>query len=163
MYFTPGKNLFVARRTGLEPENPYYGMNISRGKEPLDQMDFLFFARRNGLPVTIFVAGKYGLLNRKGEPAEFLIGKERTKAELYRKLFALFGISGKVLATDDLWSSSKYWDGVADLAATKGIITSGSGESLRALGAERLGIPVTARSSFERVLERVGDLPAQSL
>jgi len=136
-------------------------MNISRGREPLDQLDFIFLAKKLDLPIVVFVAGKYGILN--GADPKPLISRERQKEKLLKRLFEVFEIDGKVLDTDSLWSAPSYWNAVLKLSETEEIIEKSSGTSLSCISAEQLGLPAESSEVFSMVLSRLGTYPASSL
>lgn len=136
-------------------------MNISKGREPLDQLDFIFLMKKLDLPVAVFVAGKYGILN--GADPKPLVSGEQQKEKLLKRLFEVFEIDGQILDTDSLWSAPSYWNAVLKLSETEGIIEKSSGPPLSCLSAERLGLPAESSRVFSRVLSKLGTYPASSL
>lgn len=156
------KFLSNARFKGELVERPYYGMNISRRREPLDQFDFLFMAKRLRLPLIILVAGKYGLLNGCAAP-DYLAQKELKKKEVLERMLELTCIEGKVILTDELWRNSIYWDGAIQLLGENPrIIDNRSGPKLSSLDKTSLSaiFPTESTASLLRVF---GEFPASGL
>jgi hypothetical protein len=121
-------------------DKTYYGMNISRYKEPLDQMDVLLlqarFARAGIDNIFIpFIAGRYGQLN--GRSIEGIIEAEEKKAKLMKYAMEAFRSGGLsairtencetspffyALTTNALWGIPEYWDAVMEMKDIEGII-----------------------------------------
>jgi hypothetical protein len=121
----------------LDPLSIYYGVNISPYKEPLEQFDPLLLVRfynqmlavltqANGKPdrvkLTVFVAGKYRLLNMGPERDPYVlctqwVAQEEQKEQLYKKAATGLGMEYdvRILKTDDLWSDERYWMILANL------------------------------------------------
>jgi hypothetical protein len=148
----------------------YYGMNVSRWKEPLDQFDVLLLIsrlKRAGLDMqlSVFIAGRYGQLN--GRSAAELIEGEKKKVQLFQDAMLLFGLQPadkdtSVYSTDYLWSNKEYWKQVLCKKDILGIIdTTRRGRSFREVIA-----------SFEKelqakipdaLIESLGDIDAPAL
>jgi len=137
---------------------PYYGMNISRGKEPLDQLDMFFLAKKLGVPLTVFVAGQYGLLNGKVKPEE-ITAKEAEKKKLLEAAFRVFGVEVTILLTSDLWTKESYWETVAELSGTKDILEKGASVSFSEAVA-RYPEAFPQNSGLGKALASIGSLPA---
>ena len=142
----------------------YYGINVSRSSEPLDQLDvFLLLSRlkKLGLDIglTVFVAGRYGQLN--GQNSKELVAAENTKLAVLATASQVLSVDPSLLRTDDLWYSNKYWEEVRKLSDQKGIIS------------DRKGIPFSdVIASFEcelrsriptEVIDSLGAMDAPSL
>ena len=163
MYFTSAKRAFVSniRSKNETITNPYYGMNISAGREPLDQLDFIFLAKKLGIPITVLVAGKYGILNGK-DPA-VLLRKEQEKEELLKRIFQFLGVDGRVLITDAVWGNPVYWKSVLELCKIDGIIEVSIGPTIGEIPRERFAVPSPALGDFESVMQQLGMLSASGL
>jgi len=144
-----------------DPLAIYYGVNISVYKEPLEQFDPLLLARSYNqmlaalapadkkperVKLTIFVAGKYRLLNIKPDRDPFALcaqwmSQERQKEQIFKKAAAGLGMEedARVLKTDDLWGDGRYWEMLASLIE------------------RREQMPNTRE--FKRVSVKFGDLP----
>ncbi|MFA5050452.1 MAG: hypothetical protein WC501_05585 [Candidatus Micrarchaeia archaeon] len=141
----------------------YYGMNISNGREPIDQIDFLLLVKKLKLPVEIFIAGKYGVLNNGKKPVEFFLEKESIKRELYKRLMEIMKIDGKVIVTDELWSNPVYWKSILELKDLEGVIDQKNGTPFNYFDSEKLGIAKNAMDEFLEVQCKMGGIPANSL
>ncbi|MDD5022683.1 MAG: hypothetical protein PHU63_00775 [Candidatus ainarchaeum sp.] len=151
---------FRVQEEGIQ--RPYYGMNISRGREPLDQLDFLFLAKKLGVPITIFIAGQYGILNGgKTDPLE-LAEKENAKRRLLEAVLKVFGVEGTVLTTPDLWLRKEYWEAVLDLFSIEGIIEKGGVYSF-SKAVEKNPSVFPNCQEFVNALELIGNFPASGL
>jgi hypothetical protein len=120
---------------------PYYGLNISQGREPIDQLDMVFLAKKLGVFPIIYVAGMYGLLNGNVN-GNALMRKEEEKMRVIRAMFDAFGVFNlvgeecKIFRTADLWGlkgakeelvAELYWAAVGELMQIPGIIEPGRG------------------------------------
>ncbi len=162
--FTSAKKILIAKELKVEGiKKAYYGMNISKGREPIDQIDFLFLIKQMDIPVNVFIAGKYGVLNNGKKPVEYFIEKERYKKELYLKLFENFGIGGKVTLTDRLWSNPIYWESILEFKNLDGIIDKSSGAPLNSFDSSIFGIGQDCMNPYLEVMKEIGGIPASSI
>ena len=159
----------------------YYGISVSRWKEPLDQLDVLLLVSRlarvlEDVGLTVFIAGRYAQLN--GRDGDALRVSELSKKELFLRAMDQLGIAGNanlirwwqftinaampVTTTDNLWYSPFYWEEVLRLKDLEGVVDfSRKGKSFREVVASfepqlRARIP-------DRLLDSIGDIDAPAL
>ncbi|MEW6036356.1 MAG: hypothetical protein AB1529_07115, partial [Candidatus Micrarchaeota archaeon] len=120
----------IERADGAGATSFYYGTNVSRGGEPLDQLDALLLLsrmRKSGLDgrLTLFVAGRYSQLN--GAPLAELLAAEERKMRAMRAAASALSLPLAILRTDELWYDPGYWSAVSELSTVPGIISGRSG------------------------------------
>jgi hypothetical protein len=163
----------------------YYGLNVSRAGEPVDQLDAILVMSRlqretsaNGL--LIYCAGRYGELN--GGLASELIQKDWTKLRWLMRCLPQFGVSPTVRSPNFMaprfitpmtfgpatatvfWKSPVYWNEVLTFKDREGIIDSarlGRGKTFREVAAG-FESEVLAAIPAE-LLESIGDISASAL
>ena len=165
MFFTLAKQTFVSN-VRLKTESiakPYYGMNVSKAGEPLDQLDFLLLAKKLMVPVIIFVAGRYRILNDTNVSLNEIDEKEMKKIELIKRIMEIFRVNGNVLPTNTLWDNPLYWEVAAELAKTPQIIDKSAGIKFADIPKERFGISQEAIAKFDIVKTSIGNYPGSAL
>lgn len=118
-------------RSGEPFKKMYYGVNVSAGPEPIDQIAGLLIGKRiqdvrSGSSFTVFIAGKYGILNCEFKEDVLWVARDKERAEEIKKGLYLFlmdylGMNGGVITTDELWGRKEYWRYVAELVE-RGIV-----------------------------------------
>ncbi|MFH1095272.1 MAG: hypothetical protein V1728_03580 [Candidatus Micrarchaeota archaeon] len=128
-------------QTGANAYSIYYGVNISPYKEPLEQFDPLLLVRfwnqlqgaraqedeaAPRFELTVFVAGKYRLLNLSQDQDPYPRVKqweadELRKKNLFERAAGRLGMEQdvSVLITDQLWSDTRYWQALCRLVERK--------------------------------------------